>query len=103
MPQYTQIMQVNLPEGYVYRYSLDYLIKLHSTNQGMGIMDVIADAISLLEAANVGMKERMFYNYRTEDLESTKELMSEERMEVLAEYFGVEIEQLLTENIIPRK
>lgn len=104
MAQDTTYMQITLPKEYAFRYTIDYLIRLHATTSGMAIMDVQDEILALLEANEIGMKKSMMYNYRNETQDSDREAMSEERMHVLAEYFGVEIEMLITENvIIPRK
>ena len=104
MAQDTTYMQITLPKEYAFRYTIDYLIRLHATTNGMAIMDVQDEILALLEANEIGIKKSMMYNYRNETQDSDREAMSEERMQVLAEYFEVEVDQLITENvIIPRK
>lgn len=103
MAQYTDIMNVNLPAGYQFRYTLDYYLRLHAASTGLEIRDVIAEILSLLEKAEVGMKARMLYYYRKEEMTSTRPLMNEERQEVISEYFGISTDHLLTCNIASQK
>ncbi len=103
MAQYTDIMNVNLPAGYQFRYTLDHLLKVHAANTGMEIRDVISEILSLLEKAEVGMKERMFYYYRKEEMNSTRPVMNAERQAVISEYFDITADQLLSGNILSQK
>ena len=100
MPQFNNKIS-QIPTDYPYRYTLDFHIRVLAARRGIGIMDIMAEILALLEVGQVGMTGRQLYRYRIEAKDSTKEELSEERKEIIGEYLELDnTDELVTSNIL---
>ncbi len=99
MPQFTNYIS-EIPTNYPFRYTLDFHIKMIAAKNGIGVMDVVKEMVSLLEVAGFGLSERQFHRYRIEAKDSTKEELSYARREVIGDYINRDPDDLITHNII---
>ncbi len=84
-------MNFSLPPDYDLRYTLDYLIRRKAVQSGLPLLSISEDLAQLMKCTT-----RMLMYYRKEKRDSSRAPLSEERLELIGEYFGVSAKQLLT-------
>lgn len=87
------------PVGYNKRYTLDVLIKRKALNDATTITKIVKELLQELKQAgpDVALKERMLYKYRSQEIGQDGPPLSDDRIQVIADYFGVNTEELYTE------
>ena len=87
-----------IPAGYNRKYTIDLLIKLKSASEAVSISSILQEILQRLKngGKETALKQRMFHEYRSERKTSPRLQLSNKRLDIIANYFGIQIEELIT-------
>ncbi len=88
-------MKIVLPPNFNRRYTLDFLVPKKALESGKTILSIEKDVADIM-----GRTTRMVRKYRTEPKDSKRKELSAEVLGDLGTYFGVDPEQLITNNVL---